>query len=347
MSNGFPKLSSKNKRKMETCVIDPFFEEEWECNNNPYAGLLRLCFHDCGTSDPTQPTQLEQAGCGAWMSKTCDKSKGEQCEWNNNDNGGLQMWVTPLNDMYNNAKIDNKNINKILSRTDFWQLVCNRAIRKSSQWVGNPKYHAGRTDQKFPEPGPFFPGRLPQASSIDGYKSLCSRNNMAPGDCLALLAAHSLGQAHPKASGYRGSWDSTPTIFDNGFWKGLWKLNWFTEQVDSTDSDGNPQTKLQFSLGGVNRKYSLMLASDIGVLWDITTCPWETDPWALVNKQCKQIDMFQYLVKSWVDSNDKALDDFSDSWEVMSRWGCKNCYQEIGRAVQQECRDRSRMPSSA
>jgi len=328
MSNGKPKLKPHRKKLIEKCIIDPFIRTQLDCGNNPYSGLVRLSFHDCGTFDATDTTG-NKAGCHAWMTKKCDVV--DQCEFMALENNGLQKWVRAVDAMYDDALLNGRHLKQYLTRADFWHLAAFRAIGKSSSFKVPLTYHAGRTDPDLPEPGPRFRERIPDADAWANMLKVAHRNGMDDIHAAALIGAHTIGSSHPQNLGYQGSWDPTPFVFDAGFYQSMLDLEWHFHQIHSTNSlTGLPVTEEQFSLGGANFDRSVMLFSDMGSHFDLTndqtcnvdgdqvstgTCPKQATPGEL-----------QSALRVWADNPDTFFAVFADAYETMSQWGCDDCY---------------------
>jgi hypothetical protein len=318
---------------IEQCIIDQFIEGEFSCGNNPYAGLVRLGFHDCATFDSTNKSF--PGGCNAWGSIHC--TEFNKCEFTSVDNEGLQPWILGIDNMYDGLLINDKKLSDILSRADFWHLAFNRAVQLSSNFSIQPTYWAGRYDpqQLFRNPssfGPRFPGRIPQFFAFSEMERVCGRNGMDNFHASALLGGHSLGQAHPTISGFRGSWDPTPAVFDNLYWEVLQNDDWFITNVEAVNEfTGEATNMTQYSLSGVNEKVSLQLFVDVNQLVD-TTFP---------RTECPHVKVFQpepacevrqpiftepapssVVLEAWAKEPVTFFTAFEGAWELLSQWGC-------------------------
>jgi len=328
MANGFPVLSSQTRGLLEQCVIDQFVSDEFACGNNPFGGLLRLAFHDCATFDSTNGSF--PGGCNAWSSIHC--TEFDQCEFTSVDNEGLQPWVLALDTMYDSAQLNGKKLSEILSRADFWHLAANRAIMLASNFqLPALTYVAGRKDpQQLSDLafGPRFPRRMPQFFAFSEMERVCSRNGLDNFHCSALLGGHTVGQAHPSISGFRGSWDPTPAVFDNQYWQVLQGQDWFVTTVNAVnDVSGLPTTKTQYSLGGVNEQSSLQLFADVNQLVDSTA-----------GSPCPHVKVFQpspacpvaspifgsssAILSAWAQDQGTFFSAFKGAWDTVSQWGC-------------------------
>jgi hypothetical protein len=326
-SNGYRKLSSLKKKLVERCVIDPFLKAERECGNNPYSALTRLSFHDCGTFDSTDTNPATRGGCHAWMSKKKGCDEIDECEYTNQDNNGLQKWVDALDKIYNNAQVNGKDLDKILSRADFWHLAAHRAIIKTADGNIDMIYQGGRSDPK--QEKPHFPNRLPQAFGWSEMQRVAKRNGMSDVSAAALIGAHTLGGCHPQTSGYQGTWDPTPFTFDSEFWKALLlDGQWFTHHITAVnDQTGDTTEKDQFSLGGDNFDSSVMLFSDMGSHMDLSTCNVQKDE--VASGACQPNNnpsALQNILRAWRDTPSTFFSAFERAYTAMSRWDCPDCY---------------------
>jgi hypothetical protein len=331
MANGFPILATRTRGLLEQCIIDQFVEDEVACGNNPFGGLLRLGFHDCATSDPTNTSF--PGGCNAWSSIHC--SQFDACEFTSFDNIGLRPWILRLDNMYETAQLDGTPISQILSRADFWHLASHRVIVLSSNNVVDPQWVAGRKDpqQLFADPtsfGPRFPHRLPEFFAFSEMERVCGRNNMDNFDATALLGAHTLGHAHPSISGFRGSWDPTPTVFDNLYWQVLQGNDWFVSNIQSVNSvTGQTLNSTQYSLAGVNNDRSIQLFVDVDQLVD-SQFPTPVCSHVKVfspGKACplRNPEVFggaQGVLQAWATTPSTFFSAFSGAWQEVSKWGC-------------------------
>jgi hypothetical protein len=331
MANGFPVFTQATRALIEQCLIDQFFDDEVACGNNPFAGLLRLGFHDCATSDPDNTTF--PGGCNAWASIHC--SQFEQCEFQSFDNIGLKPWILALDNMYDTAQLNGQPLNQLLSRADFWHLASNRGVVVSSNGAVDPAYFAGRFDpqQLFANPqsfGPRFVRRLPEFFAFSEMERVCGRNNLDNFHAAALLGGHTLGHAHPEVSGFRGSWDPTPTVFDADYWEVLQDQDWFTTTITAVNIEtGQTTTATQYALGGVNQDRSIQLFADVNQLVSTT-----------FDSQCSHVKIFQpnalctpnnppifgsapSILTAWAQSPSTFFSAFSSAWESVQQWGCR------------------------
>jgi hypothetical protein len=329
MANGFPVLSSQTRGLLEQCIIDRFLEDEVACGNNPFAGLLRLGFHDCATSDPSNTSF--PGGCNAWSSIHC--SQFDACEFTSFDNIGLRPWILGLDNMYDTAQLNGRPISQVLSRADFWHLASTRVVVLSSSNLVTPQWVAGRFDpqQLFSDPssfGPRFPGRLPQFFAFSEMERTCGRNGMDNIHATALLGGHTLGHAHPSISGFRGSWDPTPTVFDNVYWQVLQGDDWFINNVQGRNIvTGQISNMTQYSLAGVNQDRSIQLFVDVNQLVD-STFPDNECPHVKVflpNTACQAQNSFPNspnILQAWAVNPPTFFSAFEGAWSELNQWGC-------------------------
>jgi len=240
-----------------------------------------------------------------------------------------------LDNMYDTATLNGNPISQILSRADFWHLATNRAVVKSSNGNVNPQWVAGRKDpqQLFSNPssfGPRFVGRLPETFAFSEMHRTCGRNNMDDFGATALLGAHTLGHAHPSISGFRGSWDPTPTVFDAAYWQVLQGNDWFTSDIVSQNAvTGETLTKTQYSLSGVNNDRSLQLFVDMNQIVN-TKFPSTQCPHVKVfnpNTACplNNPEVFggaQGVLSTWASAPSTFFSAFSGAWAEVLKWGC-------------------------
>jgi len=236
----------------------------------------------------------------------------------------------------------------------FWHLAVNRAIARSSGFNSNLplNYFAGRKDpqQVFQDLsfGPRFPQRMPQAFAFSEIQRVASRNGMSNFHASALLGGHTLGQAHPEFSGFRGSWDPTPLVFDNLYWQTLQKLNWQTVNVPGVNSEtGQATNNLQYSLGGQNLQSSLQLFADVNQLVASTlaspcpavhvfsprVCPF-TDPQIFTSPGSAQS-----VLSAWSSDASTFFAAFDGAWQELSQWGCasRQCPQVAPLTTPVQC----------
>jgi len=334
MANGFPTLSSQTRGVLEQCIIDSFLNDEEGCGNNPYAGVLRLAFHDCATFDSTNSSF--PGGCNAWSSVRC--TNFNKCEFTSADNEGLQPWAKALDAIYTNASIGGQPLSAFLSRADLWHLAANRAIMSASNFTMAPlTYWAGRFDpqQLFADPtsfGPRFPGRIPQFFAFSEMVRVASRNKMNNFSASALLGGHTLGQAHPEISGFRGSWDPTPFVFDNNYWTELQSEHWVITNVIGVNAQSGEETNMtQYSLGGLNEQSSIQLFADVNQLVASTfssPCPVvhvfnPTPACPVVSPQIFTSPApSPNVLQAWSTTESTFFTAFQAAWHELSQWGC-------------------------
>jgi hypothetical protein len=246
-----------------------------------------------------------------------------------------------LDNMYDTARLNDggidKPISEILSRADFWHLAANRAIVTSSHGAVSPTWVAGRFDpqQLFSDPtsfGPRFRGRLPETFAFSEMIRACSRNGMTDNFlATALLGGHTLGRAHASISGFRGSWDSTPTQFDNDYWKTLQQREWVVSNIEGHNVVTLETTnRTQYSLSGVNNDRSIQLFVDMDQLV-ATTFPDSICPTVKVdtpNRACafRNPEVFgsaQTILHAWAVDQGTFFNAFTSAWAEVGKWGCK------------------------
>jgi len=265
------------------------------------------------------------------MTKKCNVS--DQCEFTNPDNAGLAMWVIPLDTMYDTAM--GGKLHTLLSRADFWHLAAFHAVRRASSNLVSMTYQAGRVDPVFPNPGPRFPGRLPQAFAFSEMHRVASRNGMSDTSAAALLGAHTVGQAHPINTGFNGAWDPTPFVFDEKYWKALLNLQYHINTITTTSSTGVKTAHSQYSLGPPNVNTSIMLFVDMGMHRTLTTPPCDPINSNLTETICPINSALSTPLFFWATQPATFFSAFASAFTEMSLWGCSTCYSvtELGTTV--------------
>lgn len=79
----------------------------------------------------------------------------------------------------------------------------------------------------------------------------------------AILGAHTLGSAKVENSGYRGSWTSSPGVFDNDYYRQMITRGWGPDRA----VDGNEERN-QWKTVDHGPEDGLMLNSDLCLAYD-------------------------------------------------------------------------------
>eukprot|EP00604_Paraphysomonas_vestita_P001143 CAMPEP_0174819978 /NCGR_PEP_ID=MMETSP1107-20130205/3510_1 /TAXON_ID=36770 /ORGANISM="Paraphysomonas vestita, Strain GFlagA" /LENGTH=618 /DNA_ID=CAMNT_0016034441 /DNA_START=429 /DNA_END=2285 /DNA_ORIENTATION=+ len=193
-----------------------------------YGAAVRLAFHDAGEYDQNWVDELGSDGCLS----------------NFTDNAGL---IEPNGIVYTIIESFWQDVCDKISRADFWVLFAKIVIEEAdpTHKISIP-FHYGRIDATTCDMGA---GRLPGAQfGIDVFQRVfVSQMGLTLHDAITLLGAHTLGHVHPQFSGYgrttqlnnitTNSWDPTPAIFDNEYYKMLrrpWKSHFVENRTDIT-----------------------------------------------------------------------------------------------------------------
>ena len=168
-----------------------------------------------------------------------------------------------------------------MSRADFIALAGTVAVRQASSLQScsslnlpmncepptpNVTIKYGRTDcptspsttvlNEFPNPH----GNLTHV--LDVFEG---QMNMSVRQVVAILGAHTLGDAGVARSGFRGPWVPQTTVFNNMFYRQLRNPNndWFQEEIVSMNSPVFPESRQQWTLNRQNSPNLMMLNTDV------------------------------------------------------------------------------------
>ena len=196
---------------------------------------------------------------------------------NNADNNGLQDIYSQINTIYENEGYNSTG----MSRADFIALAGTAAVRQASSRQScdrlnmpmncdlptpNITIKYGRTDcstsphttviNEFPNPH----GNLSHVLDVFQVGM-----NMSVRQAVAILGAHTLGDAGVARSGFRGPWVPQTAVFDNMFYRQLRNPNndWFQEEIVSMNSPVFPDSRHQWTLMRPNPPNLLMLNTDV------------------------------------------------------------------------------------
>jgi len=190
-----------------------------------YGASLRLAFHDAGEVDITKTDLLGPDGCLQTI---------------NGDNAGLIEVASPV---FATIEPMWQQVCDQISRADFWALLGKAVVEKSAGAAISINYQYGRKDQAVCTAGA---GRLPSAQGGSSTISqvFVTQMGLTMDDVVTLIGAHTLGHVHTENSGYGittpspatniliNAWDTTPTVFDNQYYKSLLNVAWDWKQPD-------------------------------------------------------------------------------------------------------------------
>ena len=188
-----------------------------------YGASLRLAFHDAGEVDITKTDLLGPDGCLQTI---------------NTDNAGLIEIASPV---FATIEPMWQQVCDKITRADFWALLGKAVVEKSAGAGISINYQYGRKDNAVCTAGA---GRLPSAQGGSSTISqvFVTQMGLTLDDTVTLIGAHTLGHVHTENSGYglpnaaanilTNAWDSTPTVFDNQYYKSLLNVAWDWKQPD-------------------------------------------------------------------------------------------------------------------
>ena len=117
-----------------------------------------------------------------------------------------------------------------ISYSDLWILAAVCAIQE----VQGPTipFRPGRSDRDVTASVP--DGRLPDPSNEQQQhlRDVFYRMGFTDQEIVALTGAHTLGRCHPDRSGYSGPWTTSPTVFNNDFYRLLLSERWQWKKWD-------------------------------------------------------------------------------------------------------------------
>ena len=207
------------------------------CILQPIAKLVRLAFHDC----------VEKCdGC---------------LNLDNPSNGGLDSIFSEVNDVYDNGPYRDSG----MSRADFIALAGITAVYAgaSQQYCRDMGMPAGCMTPSQPQlvarygredcsTSPVTSAELefPDAhGDLTHVLSYFGAIGMTDKQIVALIGAHSLGDANPENSGFIGPWTSPRDVLDNKFFMALIRPpsgDWFQIKVNFSQSPVAPQPRYQW-----------------------------------------------------------------------------------------------------
>ena len=180
-------------------------------------------FHDAGEVDITKTDLLGPDGCLNV----------------NTDNAGLLETTSPV---FITIEPLWQQVCDQITRADFWALLGKAVVEKAAgKNAISINYQFGRKDNAVCTAGA---GRLPSAQGGIGtiQQVFVTQMGLTLDDTVTLIGAHTLGHVHTANSGYGlpnantniliNAWDSTPTVFDNQYYKSLLNVAWDWKQPD-------------------------------------------------------------------------------------------------------------------
>jgi len=259
---------------------------------------IMLAFHDSGTW-----SEVTQDG-GAHATQFYDCVGDSPCEQTDAATAGLGWARAALETVYVKYKT-------ICSRADFWQIAGIVAIWKT----GGPEipFRWGRIDAGTAANG--HPGRLPgSTSNLTTVRSFLGpgRLGFTDREIVAFMGSHTLGSAHIEISGHRYHWDSTPHVFDNGYFQSLLRDDW-----TFVDINGSYQWEAtRVGPGGVTDKF-LMLISDF--------CLKSSDPATKLNS----LSPTNAIVQFYALNEEVWKQDFAKLWLKLSELGQTGLLKDV------------------
>jgi cytochrome c peroxidase len=252
---------------------------------------MMLAFHDAGTwSSATQDG-------GAHANQFLDCVANTPCEQADGANLGLGWARDALETVYVKYKT-------ICSRADFWQIAGIVAIAKT----GGPSipFRWGRTDAVSSTPN--FPDRLPGSTNdLPKIRTFLGpgRLDLTDKEIVAFLGSHTIGSTHMEISGHRYHWDSTPHVFDNGYFQSMLRDDWVFVNL------GNESYQWEATRatpgGGVDKL--LMLISDFSLR--------SSDP----ASQKNNLSPVNHYVQFYALNEDVWKKDFASTWVKVAEAG--------------------------
>jgi len=266
---------------------------------------VRLAFHDC------------VGGCNGCVNLE------------NASNNGLGDLVASLDTLYTANGYDS-----LLSRADFWALAGIYAVDKAIE-LNNAACTSD--DCQVPESGLVFQwGRVdcdtaPTTTDVGNFPSanwdhtqvmnyFFNEFGFNDRETVALLGAHTLGNADTANSGYNGPWITNELLFfNNEYYKKLAdsSISWIHR-----DNDGNNHWQWRSAAAGVG----LMLNADMALSKDITvdsdtgksSCGFVNPP---STPTCADAEDTADIVKEFAESNDLWIENFSAVFTKMLAHG--------------------------
>ena len=179
-------------------------------------------------------------------------------------------------------------------------------------------YYFGRRDCDHSPSGKNYKEGMPTGSEGWQYIYDFMRDNtgMNTEQIIAIIGAHTLGQAHSYFSGFGTKpWVSDPYALNNHFFSSLVYQPWHQLSVNCENSSNGCKYEWHDE-----EDEHLMLNSDICIFWDIhpdengeVDCDLESCP--------DQDEYIKNIVLSFADDNQYWLEVFADAWDILIKTG--------------------------
>eukprot|EP01084_Bolivina_argentea_P309445 535252_1 len=302
--------------------IDRFSNEFTSKEEKPLAAsIIRLTFHDCagpvnmGTTERTVDTSIRKCdGC---------------INLDLGDHRGLEQFaIDPLEKVF-------EHFSDRINRADFWAAAGNIALEYTHFLADNNDelpdlaYFFGRPECPLsPDalttniPGTEFP--LAHLGWDPAHEFFEDAFDFTVEETTAILGAHTLGKAHPTASGFDGKWTSTPFHFNNEFYKQLLDSRNQWDQTGRQQSgfpqwESNGRTNNGETLMMLTADMSLILAMEepedhpnINERTGVVTC--RAPDFNLRRMDTCEEEVSTELVERFANNNQEFLNSFVEAW---------------------------------
>jgi catalase (peroxidase I) len=277
--------------------------------------LVRWAFHDSGTFNPADGT----GGSHACSLRRC--AAGQDCEFTNPANAGLQPIINQMLNLYNS-----NGLSAFIGLADFMYAAVNQALRHVSNGQVDVTLRWGRHDCPS-SPLPFFPERLPSPDSSfqEMVNIFETRLGFPRISWFALIGAHSLGRGMRRNTGQAREWTTTPAKLDNSYFKILVDTNilWIREPgVAASNNDNIPSNPQWQRSTQPPHTGTMMLSSDINLGWcvnDATNCGAFSQTCSVthVSGSCDQRPDELAICQHFADNLDDFFDTFTHSMQML------------------------------